>query len=75
MISFFDSASAAWRTVGGAAQKADMAAVTVSVPGASRPLVVPWKDKERFETMMEMVMRASGKVRNLEVEVRCKQAG
>ena len=74
MTSFFDSASAAWRALG-TAQKADMAVVTVSVPGASRPLVVPWRDKELFETMMEVVMRASRTVESLEVEVRCKQAG
>lgn len=53
-----------------------MVVVTVAVDGVSRPIAVPWRNKNVFEMMVDAVIRASrGWMQGLEVEVRCKPAG
>lgn len=76
VTAFFDEAIAAWGALDGAEQYPKMVAVTVALDSVSRPIVVPWRNKGVFDTMVAAVIRASrGRLQGLEVEVRCKRAG
>lgn len=46
-----------------------MAVVTVAVDGVSRPIAVPWRNKDVFEMMVDAVVRASrGWMQGLELK-------
>ena len=53
-----------------------MAAVKVSWDGLDRPLIVPWRNAESFETMMSAIQSAKEQAGgDLEVVVRCMPRG
>ena len=72
VTSFFDEALAAWGIMGGQERNAVMAAVSVVLVGVTWPMVIPWRNKDGFETMLEIVTKAAVEKREaLDVEVRC----
>lgn len=43
---------------------------------ASRPIFVPWRNKESYDEMMEVVMEmAAGRTGRMDVEVTCVKKG
>lgn len=48
-----------WGALGVGEQNLKMAAVTVAINGVSRPIVVPWRNKGVFDTMIDAIVRSS----------------
>ena len=71
---FFDEAFGAFAIVGNPPPASRMAGVKVVITPSERPIFVPWKNKESFYEMINIVReKAAGRTAKLDVEVNCVQ--
>ena len=73
---FFDEAFAAWNILGDGGINTRMSAVSVTTLTSEWPIVIPWKNKDSFERMLEIVNNLTmGKTEPVHAKVKCIESG
>ena len=71
-VSFFDEAFMAWCIFGGEEQNSRIGGVSIAYEGMKVPMIVPWRNNDGFERMVEEISEAALAWKGrLDVQVKC----